>query len=33
VAGIFCVIGLPFLPYRDELTGYEITTLIEYDSE
>lgn len=33
VAGIFCVIGLPFLPYKDELTGYEITTLIEYDSE
>lgn len=33
VAGIFSVIGLPFLPYRDVLKGYDVKTLIEYDSE
>lgn len=30
---IFCVIGLPFLPYKEVLEDYTVTTLIEYDSE
>jgi len=33
VAGIFGVIGLPFLKYADVLKGYEVTVLINYDSE
>jgi len=33
VAGIFGVIGLPFLKYADVLKDYEITSLINYDSE
>jgi len=33
VAGIFSVIGLPFLNYNKILNGYEITTLINYHSE
>jgi adenine phosphoribosyltransferase len=33
VADIFCVIGLPFLPYENVLSGYNVTTLINYDSE
>lgn len=33
VTDIFCVVGLPFLPYMDVLNGYNITTLINYDSE
>lgn len=33
VAGFFGVIGLPFLNYADKLKGYEVTTLINYDSE
>ncbi len=30
---IFAVIGLPFLGYREKLSGYRIHTLINYDSE
>lgn len=33
VAGIFGVIGLPFLNYEKVLSGYEITTLINYSTE
>lgn len=33
VAGIFSVIGLPFLDYRKKLSGYDVHTLIEYNSE
>jgi len=33
VAGVFGVIGLPFLNYSKKLDGYKITTLIDYDSE
>ncbi len=33
VTDIFCVVGLPFLPYRDMLKDYNVTTLINYDSE
>ncbi len=33
VEDIFCVIGLPFLPYKEELKDFTVTTLIEYDSE
>ncbi len=33
VSDIFSVVGLPFLPYRKVLSGYNVTTLIEYDSE
>lgn len=33
VAGIFAVIGLPFLNYDKVLEGYKITTLIDYNSE
>ena len=33
VAGIFSVIGLPFLDYKPVLGDYELTTLIEYESE
>ncbi len=30
---VFCVIGLPFLPYKDVLSSYTVDTLIEYESE
>lgn len=33
VAGVFGVIGLPFLDYQKVLPNYEIQTLITYDSE
>ena len=33
VAGMFSVIGLPFLHYDRQIGKYEITTLINYDSE
>ena len=33
VAGIFGVIGLPFLDYEEKLGDYTIQTLINYDSE
>ena len=33
VAGIFAVIGLPFLNYRNVLAGHEVATLIDYHSE
>lgn len=33
VYGFFGVIGLPFLPYKDLLKGYKVTTLIDYMSE
>lgn len=33
VSGIFGVIGLPFLKYREALGGVPVTTLIEYDTE
>jgi adenine phosphoribosyltransferase len=33
VEEIFCVIGLPFLNYAQQLPRYKITTLINYDSE
>jgi len=33
VHGIFCVIGLPFLNYREKLKPFTVETLIEYNSE
>ena len=33
VAGIFSVIGLPFLNYDRALEGYEVRTLINYEGE
>lgn len=33
VAGIFGIIGLPFLNYDKVLNNFEVTTLINYDSE
>jgi adenine phosphoribosyltransferase len=33
VAGIFGVVGLPFLPYQTILKDYPVTTLIQYNSE
>ncbi len=33
VTDLFCVIGLPFLKSNEVLKGYDITTLIDYDSE
>jgi adenine phosphoribosyltransferase len=33
VKEIFGVIGLTFLPYKDKLKGYNVTTLIDYDTE
>lgn len=33
VNDIFCVVGLPFLPYKKLLSEYNVHTLIEYDSE
>jgi len=33
VEDIFCVIGLPFLNYSEQLSDYRITTLINYDAE
>jgi len=32
-AGVFCVIGLPFLHYDETLKGLAVTTLIEYFGE
>jgi len=32
-AGVFCVIGLPFLHYDEVLQGLDVTTLIEYFGE
>jgi len=32
-AGVFCVIGLPFLHYDEVLEGLEVKTLIEYPGE
>ncbi len=33
VAGIFGVLGLPFLRYREVLADFSVTTLIDYDHE
>ena len=33
ISDIFCVIGLPFLNYKQKLPGITINTLIEYHSE
>ena len=33
VKEIFSVVGLPFLPYKETLKGYKVSTLINYDSE
>ena len=33
VGEIFCVVGLPFLSYREVLKDYRVRTLIEYDNE
>lgn len=33
IGGFFSVIGLPFLPYEKVLDGYEIKTLVNYNSE
>jgi adenine phosphoribosyltransferase len=33
VAGVFSIIGLPFLPYKRKLAAFDVKTLIEYDSE
>lgn len=33
IAGVFAVIGLPFLKYRERLAAYPVHTLIDYDHE
>lgn len=33
IAGVFCVIGLPFLHYERVLDGLSVQTLIDYESE
>lgn len=33
IAGVFSVIGLPFLGYSEKLSNYKVETLINYDSE
>ncbi len=33
VAGIACVVGLPFLPYAERLKKHRVHTLITYESE
>jgi adenine phosphoribosyltransferase len=33
VAGIFAVVGLPFLKYQETLRGYPVKTLIQYRGE
>jgi adenine phosphoribosyltransferase len=33
VEGIFGIIGLPFLKYKEKIGAYNTHTLIEYDSE
>lgn len=33
IAGVFSVIGLPFLGYKDRLKAHKVATLIDYDSE
>ena len=33
VAGIFSIIGLPFLNYREKIGRYDTKTLIDYDGE
>ncbi len=33
VAGVFSIIGLPFLNYADKLQGINITTLVDYQGE
>lgn len=33
VAGIFSVIGLPFLNYGERLSGYDVLTLVDYSGE
>jgi adenine phosphoribosyltransferase len=33
IAGIFSVIGLPFLGYNEKLSKHKVKTLINYDSE
>ena len=33
VAGIFSIIGLPFLPYKQKLAAFDVKTLIEYHAE
>ncbi len=30
---VFCIIGLPFLPYKQLLKGYTVRTLIDFESE
>lgn len=30
---VCCIIGLPFLPYKELLAGYTVRTLIDYESE
>jgi adenine phosphoribosyltransferase len=33
VAGVFSIIGLPFLSYKSRLAAFEVKTLIEYHAE
>lgn len=33
VAGVFSIIGLPFLPYKRKLAAFDVKTLIEYTNE
>lgn len=33
VAGVFSIIGLPFLNYADKLPGIDVTTLVDYHGE
>ena len=33
VAGIFAVVGLPFLNYQQALSAYPVRTLIQYQGE
>jgi adenine phosphoribosyltransferase len=33
VAGVFSIIGLPFLPYKSRLAAFDVKTLVEYHGE
>jgi adenine phosphoribosyltransferase len=33
IAGVFSVVGLPFLGYPEKLKSYRVHTLVNYDSE
>jgi len=33
VAGVFCIIGLSFLPYKSRLAAFDVKTLVDYQAE